>query len=200
MKQFFLVFLFLAFSVSPSVFAQTDPSDFRNFPLVISLHFHSLSLPFKNLKSNFKNVGIGIGTEITHNGSNNWVQQFNVVWYRNKGIGNGIFFSSQVAWRPHLVGSGNGEIKAGLGYLLAFHPTTSFVQQEGKWIKADRKIKGMWAIPVGIGFGYYYYHPETFVSPFISYQMMLVKGYNASVPLVPQTLIQVGSRIHFQKK
>ncbi len=178
-------------------FTQTESQkNYRNFPIVLTLQFHALSMPFKDLKSNFKNIGFGIGTEVSHSGMHNWSQQIDVIWIRNKSIGNGILFSTQSAWRPMIVGNVYSEVKAGIGYMVGFRPTESFTQNEGKWLSVGKKGKGMLTIPFGIGMGYYNYSQNLFVSPFLGYQMMLVKGYNQDIPFVPQSLIQVGGRIH----
>jgi hypothetical protein len=169
----------------------------RNFPLIISVQFHSLSLPFKNLKSNFSNFGIGLGTEVSHNGGQNWVQQLNVGWYRNASIGNGLFFNTQAVWRPTIVNNFYTELKAGIGYHYSFRPVESYKQENGTWISVGRKGKGMFSVPVGISAGYSKYQAGTYISPFISYQLLLLKGYNTDIPLVPETLIQAGTRIHF---
>jgi hypothetical protein len=44
---------------------------------------------------------------------------------------------------------------------------------------------------------YHRYEAQTYLSPFVSYQFLLVSGYNPSLPLVPETLIQVGTSLHF---
>ena len=62
-----------------------------------------------------------------------------------------------------------------------------------------KKGKGLFAIPAGVSLGYNDYSEKTYVSPFTSYQFILLKGYNKSIPLVPETLVQFGSRIHFNE-
>lgn len=171
--------------------------DYRNFPLSISLQFHSFSMPFRNLKSNFQNIGIGIGTEISHNAEHTWIQEISLIWVHNKSMGDGLFFLTQTAWRPYLADPLFGEIKLGLGYHLAFRPTESFIQKDGEWISARKKGKSMLAIPAGIGIGSHSYSEKSYTSPFVNYQFLLLKGFNATVPIVPETLIQVGTRTHF---
>ena len=170
---------------------------YRNFPVIITLQFHSLTLPFKNLKSNFSNVGFGLGTEISYNGKENWVQQFNVAWYRNKNIGNGLLFSTQTVWRPTVFNNFYSEIKAGAGYTYCFRPVESYKQDNGNWVSVGHKGKGMFTILTGISAGYNTYSSHIYVSPFVSYQFLLLKGYNKSIPVVPETLLQAGSKIHF---
>ena len=175
-----------------------DKKTYRNFPIILSVQFHSLAMPFQNITSNFSNIGLGLGTEISYNGKHNWAQQISAIWYRNKEAGNGMLFYTQTAWRPTIVSGVYTEVKAGLGYLYAFRPVQSFKQVTGNWVSVGHKGKGMLALPVGISIGYNRYSPGTWFSPFISYQWLVVNGYNKSVPLVPETIIQPGSGIHLK--
>jgi hypothetical protein len=194
MKTQILIALLLLGSL-PTI-AQPEPgSRYRNFPIIITLQFHALSLPFKDLRANFQNVGIGIGTEVSYNSKNNWVQQVSLAWYANRAIGNGLLLYSQAVWRPGASPGLFGEVKAGAGYLYAFRPN-AYEQVNGEWKAAGHKGKGMLAVPVGVSLGYDAYTRNAYASPFITYQFMLVKGYNDSVPFVPQTLVQAGVRIH----
>jgi hypothetical protein len=196
MRKILIALLFVS-GLSSHAQSQSEGSKtYRNFPIVITLQFHSLSMPFRRILSNFRNPGIGIGTEISLNGDHNWAQQITAMWYRNNAVGNGILLYTQVAWRPSFGTDAYGEIKAGLGYEYSFRPTSSYKIENGKWINAGHRGKGMLAIPVGLSFGYHRYSTETYAAPFVSYQFLLLKGYSASVPIVPQTLIQLGSRVH----
>lgn len=59
MKTFLLgSFLFIMMLTSGQ--AQTTENadkDYRNFPLIVSIQFQNFALPFKDLGSNFSNVG-----------------------------------------------------------------------------------------------------------------------------------------------
>ncbi len=193
-----LVLIGICLSVSVQAQTETQPG-YRNFPIIVMVQFHNLSVPFKDMKSNFSNIGFGIGTEVSYNGKSNWVQQFSATWHHNKTVGNGILLYSQAAWRPKIGSGVYSELKAGAGYMYAFHPVPSYKLSNGKWESAGHQGKGMFTVPVGISVGYQSYSNKTYVSPFISYQFLLISGYNQSIPLVPETLIQVGSRIHFSK-
>ncbi|MEJ0056643.1 MAG: hypothetical protein WDN75_13910 [Bacteroidota bacterium] len=172
-----LVCLGLAFSLQ----AQNDNRDYRNFPIVITLQFHCFALPFKDLKSNFSNIGIGLGTEVSLNGKQNWAQQFSAVWYHNKNLGNGLLFYSQAAWRPTVGSDVFAEVKAGAGYLYSFRPITSYKLVDGNWVSAGHQGKGMLAVPVGVSVGHNGYSSGTYFSPFVSYQFLLMSGYNKSI-------------------
>jgi hypothetical protein len=181
----------LAFSLS----AQSD-EPYRNFPIVVSLQFHSLSVPFRNIKSNFSNIGLGVGTEVSLNDSNNWVQQVTFSWYHNKAVGNGLMFYTQATWRPTIGSNVYSELKAGAGYQYSFRPVESFKQVNGDWVSVGRKGKGMLMLPVGISVGSDFYTSTLNLSPFLNYQILLAMGYNKSVPAIPETQVQVGSRMH----
>ncbi|MBX2913782.1 MAG: hypothetical protein KF856_00790 [Cyclobacteriaceae bacterium] len=181
--------------------AQPDsPGGYRNMPIIVKVQFHNLAMPFKDVKYNFNNVGLGIGTELSYNIRNTWVQQLTATWHANKTVGNGIMLYSQVVWRPNIRSGLYTEIKAGGGYKYAFRPVESYKQNnQGKWEAVGRKGKGMLVLPLGVSLGYQSLKTRAGISPFVSYQFLLVSGYNTSVPLVPETLIQVGSRIHLKK-
>jgi hypothetical protein len=174
----------------------SSPTKFRNFPVIISLQFNSLAMPFKDMKSSFSNVGIGLGTAVTHSGKNNWVQEFTAVWYRNRTIGNGLHLYTQTAWHPTLSGDVHGTVSLGVGYLVSFRPVSSFRQQDGQWVDAKHKGKGMLTVPMGVGLGYYRYSEDTYASPFVSYQFVPAFGYNKSVSVIPETFLQAGTAIH----
>ncbi|EOZ92587.1 hypothetical protein A33Q_3968 [Indibacter alkaliphilus LW1] len=197
MKPLLLLVIACLFFPKNQGLAQAETgNNYRNFPIVFSLQFHSLAMPFKDLKSNFKNVGFGIGTEVSHNGLHNWVQQFDLIWIKNKGIGNGILLSTQTSYRPMMVGNIFAEVKAGVGYLKSFKPSQSYQQIDGKWNEAKKNGKGMLAFPIGLGLGQHNHSESSYISPFFGYQMILVTNYNQDIPIVPQTLFQIAGRIH----
>jgi hypothetical protein len=192
-----IVATLLVICLAASLHAQTDTQNgYRNFPIIVMVQFHNLSMPFKDMKSNFSNIGFGLGTELSYNSKSNFVQQFSATWHHNKTVGNGILLYSQAAWRPNIGSGVYTELKAGAGYMYAFRPVESYKQSNGVWSPVEHKGKGMFTLPVGISLGYQSYSDNTYVSPFISYQFLLISGYNQSIPLLPETLIQVGSRIH----
>lgn len=198
-KPIFLFFLLGLLAASKGIAQDTNTPEYRNFPVTLTLQFQSFSLPFKNLGTNFKNMGIGIGTEVSHNGAHDWVQEFSLFWIRNKAMGNGLYLLTQTAWRPYVGNPVFGELKAGIGYKLAFRPSESFIQKDGEWISVGKKGKGMLAIPIGIGLGVHNYSESVYASPFVTYQAVFLKGYNKDIPLVPETIFQFGTRTHFNE-
>jgi hypothetical protein len=196
-KRFLLLTLACSFLTIATFSQEKTGKDFRNFPIVLTLQFHSLTMPFKDFGSHFKNMGFGIGTEVSHNGHHDWVQQFGIIRYRNKALGNGWLFSTTTAWRPYIGKPAYGEVRLGIGYQLASKPSANWVQKDGKWTTAGKKGKGMLVIPAGIGLGYHdYTEDKTFVSPMLGYQVNFLKGYSKDLPWVPQTLIQMGGTVY----
>ncbi|HJS54684.1 MAG TPA: hypothetical protein VJ765_09080 [Chitinophagaceae bacterium] len=196
MKKVILFSCLMCLAEFLSAQAKTE-KEYRNFPLILTVQFHSLTLPFKDIKSNFCNVGIGLGTEVSFNGYQNWVQQFNIGWIRNKTTGNGWLLSTQTVWRPAIADDFFAELKIGVGYKYNSRPVESYKQENGQWVAVGQKGKGMLVVPVGFSVGYNGYSPGTYFSPFVSYQLLVLKGYNTSVPIVPETLLQTGTRVHF---
>lgn len=196
MKKKICLILFVGVIISAAS-AQSDPTgNYSDFPIIITLQFHCFSLPFRDMKSNFSNIGIGLGTEVSLNNSNTLFQQINAVWYHNKAMGNGLLFYSQSAWRPTLGSNGYSEIKLGAGYLLSFRPIKSFKQVNGNWVNAGHKGKGMFTVPLGVSIGTISNSSTAYLSTFASYQFLLISGYNKSIPMVPETLLQVGTSYH----
>lgn len=174
-------------------------TNYRNFPIVVGVQFHSLSLPFKDAGASFSNIGLRLGTEISYNGRQNWTQGFTIGGYHNKHAGSGAFAFTQTIYRPTIFNNVFAEVKAGLGVAHNFHPVDAYKQENGQWMNAGKKGKTMLLAPVGIGFGYNGYKNGTYFSPFISYELFLSKDYNDLLPLVPGSVIQIGTRIHLKK-
>jgi len=168
----------------------------RNFPIILTIQFHALTLPFHDLKTNFSNIGIGVGTEVSLNGRDNWAQQFSLGLIRNQQVGNRIMFYTQTAWRPTLTSNIFSELKLGIGYTIARRPIRSYKQIDDKWVSVGKQGKGLLTIPAGASIGFSDYSSHTHLSPFTTYQFLLHKGYNQTIPVMPETLIQTGIRIH----
>jgi len=192
MKKSILLFVMVSMYGSV-VLSQEQRSTFENLPLIVSIQFHSLSMPFKNLKSNFRNVGIGLGTEISYGDSPNWLQRLTVIYYLNGHVGGGIGLLTHAIWRPYFTQELYGETQMGVGFVHVFRPVDSYVQREGQWVNVGKRGKTLIAVPVGLTLGV----ENKQFSPFVGYQFLLLNNYNKSISLVPNTLIQVGT--HLQK-
>ena len=128
---YFLLLLFLL--GNPICKSQTEGTfEARNFPIVISLQFNAFSLPFRNFKSHFNNLGIGLGTEVNYSKNGRWAQKVMATWYRNHATGNGILVQTQIAFRPSANTNVFSELALGGGYFYNFRPLTSYRQTVGR--------------------------------------------------------------------
>lgn len=173
-----------------------SPGDYRNFPILISLQFQNLASPFHDLKGNFSNIGLLVGTEVSFNGKQNWVQQFQTGFFFNKNAGNGLMLLTQTVYRPTVFQHFYPEIKAGIGWQRIYHPVDSYEFQNGNW-ESIPGGKSQLIVPLGISIGYNDYKEGIYLSPYISYQVIPALNYNDVIPLNFYSLVQVGTRIHF---
>lgn len=195
MKKITIVaFLLVLGRVSP---AQEAPKLYQQLPIILTIEFQSFSMPFQDFGAHFKNIGIGIGTEVSlKNGTQNWAQSLTLVWNRNRIMGNGLGLYTQTIGRLFADSGAFGEMKIGVGYKYMFRPTTSYKRTNGQWAAVGTKGKSMLMIPINFGGGYIEYGQEFSSATFINYQFSLLSGYNVSLPVAPFTSYQGGVRIH----
>lgn len=198
--KFKLIFsgLLLLFLIAFQSRGQEVAKDYRNFPLTITVQFQNFAVAFKKPSFSFQNFGLGIGTEVSHTSGHNWVQEFSIWWSGNKAMGNGLYFITQAAWRPYIGNPMFGEVKAGIGYKISYRPGESFSPSPNGWVSQGKKGKGMLVIPVGVGLGVHSYSESFYSSPFVNYQFLLVKNMNPDIPWSPETVMQFGTRNHFE--
>jgi len=199
MKYFLLTLstMLLSLTISQAQTTEDSNKDYRNFPLIVSVQFQNFSMPFKDLGSNFSHVGIALGTEVSLNGKQNWAQQFQVGYYLNKEAGNGFFTYTQTVYRPTIYKHFFAEVKAGVGWQRVFHPVDAYEFQNGTWTSVTGG-KSQLIVPLGISVGYNDYSTNTYVAPFISYQVIPSLFYDETIPLNFYSLFQIGTRIHFK--
>lgn len=190
------VLLCMSWTISQAQDTNDTGTDYRNFPIILSVQFQNFALPFHDLKSNFTHVGIALGTEVSLNGKQNWAQQFQAGFYLNKDAGNGFFTHTQTVYRPTVFQHFYPELKAGIGWQRVFHPVDAYEFVDGKYVSTAGG-KSQVIVPLGISIGYNNYSTKTYLSPFISYQVIPALFYNESIPLSFYSLFQVGTRIHF---
>ena len=82
--------------------------------------------------------------------------------------------------------------------MLAMRAMKSFQRKGNDWVHVGRSGKSLLILPVGLGFGQNNFSDNTYFSPFVGYEFALLKGYNKSIPIMPQSSVQIGSRVHFE--
>lgn len=172
------------------------PRQTLNWPLTVSIQFHNVGMPLRDLGSAFSNIGFSVGTEFAYNQNGNLLQGVQVGYSRNKAVGDAIFLYTQGIYRP-AIGPVFTELKAGVGIMEGFRPTEVFVQTDGNWQPVRHSGKPMLMVPLGVSVGYFGSHRYPAVVPSITYQLVPIRGYNPGVPVVPHQFIQLNSRIQF---
>lgn len=188
--QLKFVFLFLALGWFAFVKAQSGEP---RLALTAGVQFHSLGLPFKQVGENFKNLGLSVGTRFRWGNNGAWVQDLQLNWLANRKVGNSWNLYTQAAWQPKIFGALRFGPQLGLGYSWLEHPITSFEQENGNWVARGRSGKGVLSIPLGLSLRMA--NSSSAIQPFVSYQMLIYSGYNRSMPILPNTMLQIGSQI-----
>jgi hypothetical protein len=194
----------LLFLISFKAFSQqseTTDSALMKLPIIVSANFQTIATPFHNLKNNFRNLGIKIGTEISYNKKRNILQSFNIGYYRNRLNGDGLYINSEFIYRPKIYKPIRMEIKLGPGLADVFLPTQPYEPDgNGNWRKATNY--GKLALQVHGSIGIWYQSiaiNKIRISPFLQYEIVGIIGYNKSIPVLPTTMINIGCRINFKR-
>lgn len=198
MKQIPVFIVFILLLDGQAGQGQT-PQPFHSWPIRVSLIFHNVTTPFRDMRSNFLHPGVGIGTEIKYNNRARWVQSLDVIWYRNKQMGNGLLAFTQVAWRPGRKDGIYGEIKAGVGYAYMWRPVPGMQLHSGSFTDAGKHGKHMLTAPAGFGIGWNNDPKRSWSNQLLGYQLLLSGPFNPSIPAIPQTIITLGSNINPRK-
>lgn len=162
--------------------------------LTAGFQFHSLGLPFKTVKENFKNLGLSVGTRYQWNKNGALVQDLQLSWLVNRKVGNSLNIYTQLGWQPRLFGAIHLGPQLGLGYSWLEHPVESFEQKNGEWVARGRGGKAVLSVPVGFSLRLAK-QSNLLIQPYVSYQMLIFTNYNQGLPILPSTMLQIGSQI-----
>jgi hypothetical protein len=199
MKSILPLLTLISFGAFSQQSYSTDHASIK-LPIIASVNFQTIATPFHNLQNNFRNLGIKIGTEIAYNNKSNVLQSFNMGYYRNHLNGDGLYINSEFIYRPKIYKSIRMEFKLGPGLADIFLPTQPYKPDgNGNWYKANNY--GTLALQVHGSIGIWY---ESLIlnnirlSPFLQYEIIGIADYNESIPVLPTTAINVGSRINIK--
>ncbi len=195
--------MLLAFTVLLSLtgFSQeNEPKrEYRKLSILGGIQCQNFALPFHDMESNFKHLGLFVGSEISYNQKGTLVQQATLGGYLNREIGNGFYVSTQFVYRQRILKNLHSELKAGLNYLRVFHPTQAYEYDNGTW-KEVIGGKSQLGFPLDIGFTYSFNTSFAELSPYISYQILPEFFYNKTLPLNIYTSYMIGLRVKLLKK
>jgi len=170
------------------------------FGYVVKFSMQGYNLPFKKLLDNFKNPGASLGIEYSYNQHHSVVQTFNIGWFNHAEHGNSLAISSQAFFRPKF-----GRLRPGLGVGLArmfyFNNSNPLMERVGgRWMPSNRQSESRWASPVSLEMGHALQVSSVLVvTPFVGYDIVPSFNYNNAFPILPSTLLTIGSRINLTK-
>lgn len=197
-RTYALVVSAVLLSINANAQENDSIPEYKKFPIVAGLQFQNFSMPFKDMGSNFSHPGLFVGSEISYNKKETLIQQASIGAYLNREIGNGIYVSTQLGYRPRIYGNFYGELKAGLSYLRVFHPTQAYKYENGEWEEIVGG-KSQLGIPLDFGFGYSFTTQLGELSPYISYQVTPALFYNETLPVNIYTSFMLGVRFKLLK-
>ena len=165
--------------------------------------FHGYSLPFKNVKDNFLNLGFGLGVDYPYNRNASLLQSFSVGVLRHKQHGNLYSVGTQFSYRPLLFKALEPGIALGISRTFSFSNRQNpfYSIENGSWQKSGSQHQGHWQIPVGLSLGYRLHAFNQFaVTPYVSYEAAALLRYNSAFPVLPSTSLAAGIRFAHLKK
>ena len=171
------------------------------FSYHIRFSMKGYNMPLKKLVDNFKNPGIALGVDYAYNSKQSALQSFNIGWLNHSEHGNSLYVSSQFHYRPAF-GHLRPGLGVGLGRMIYFNNTNPLYEQlNGKWQKSGSQIESRWLIPISSDLGYEMAVGKGYrITPFVGYELMPVIKYNPAFPILPSSLLTVGSRFNLPKK
>lgn len=166
----------------------------------IKFTLQGYNIPFKNKNFSLKNIGGALGVDYSYNSSQTVFQTFTLGLFHNKEHGNNYYLNTQVTYRPVVFSRLEPGISIGIGRILSFsHKSNPYYKLEpGGWTKTHKQSTGRWQVPIALNAGYNITGPNgSRITPFIGYEGAAIIKYNNAFPVLPYTLISVGSRIRF---
>lgn len=172
--------------------------EYKKLPVIVGLQIHNFSMPLRDIRSHFSHPGLFLGTEFVYRQKSKLFQNVNIGGYTNREIGNGLFINTQIGIRPKIISGFYGEVKAGIGYLWAFHPTKAYEYVDGDWQNITGGTSQL-IFPLDLGFGYSFTTNRSELSPFFNYQINPALFYNKTLPVNIYTNCMFGIRIKLSK-
>ncbi len=198
-----IVFILLAFFFCSCTTLQAQEN--KASPLLTRLTFsvnlvlQGFSLPVSGVKAYWrsKGVSLGIAYDWNHKGSLQQVITLGSVFSRYHGSSQ--FISTAFQFNPLHGKNIWAGLSLGAGYMYTGSSTGGWLQESnGEWNNTSNKA-GLLYVPATLQVGVKAYENNTFIiTPTLSYQLNAVINYSPAMPLLPQSLFSVGSKIKFK--
>ena len=177
---------------------QAQEGFFENRPITVTIFNHSIGVPFKDYFKKPLNIGIAIGTEFTYRQQtyNSTHQSLQIGWYHHKNLGSGFLFKSDLIQRFNSSNNIWGEVSISAGYFHTFSISDVYqLNEKGNYQKTADTGSPAFLFGGGFGGGFQINTANQFTTrPFIKYEALLETPYTSFIPIMPHTLLEIGSR------
>lgn len=190
--------LLLAASVLLTLHVSAQPV--RRITYSARLAFQAYGLPLQNLRQSFRNIGGSVGVDYAYNPARTLHQSFTLGFQGHTEHEHSFYLHTQLAYRPRVLKRVEPAIAIGVGRLLSFaNPKNPYYEAgEGGWQKSGRQGQGHWFVPLTASLGYRLRPAAgTVLTPFVGYEVSPIIGYNAAFPVLPYSLVTLGTRLNF---
>lgn len=164
---------------------------------IVGISFHAVSTPFHKPGNNFRNIGFKIGSEVPWNNSGSVRQAFEMGFYFNRFNGKSLYFHSDFAYRPKIAEGLRADIRLGPGIGFVLRPSVGYKIKDGEWSSIR---SGKWFPQIHTAIGLSYDKPSENgwrAIPFAQYEIMGIVNYNTGIPVLPNSIIHIGSQFKF---
>jgi len=145
------------------------------------------------------NIGAVLGIEFTYkqNPISSTHQKIELGWYRHKNLNKAVYVKTDFV---HRFTSKNGlytEYNIGVGGIVDIPEFQTFsVNDQGKFVTDGLGARLNALVSLGISGGFDIDIKEKYIiSPFVKYESMLQFPYSNTLPLLPHSMLHLGSRI-----
>lgn len=162
----------------------------------VKLVLQGFSLPVSGIKAYWhsKGASLGVAYDWNHRGSLQQILTVGSLFSRYHG--NTQFISTAFQFNPlhgkHIIAG----ISLGAGYMYTGTSKGGWLQESnGEWKNTSNKL-GLLYVPASVQVGVKTYENDKFiVTPTLSYQLNAVLNYSPPMPVLPQSLFAIGSKI-----
>lgn len=193
--------LSLLLIIGTSFIGYTQHSFGERLTWSVKFTLQGYNIPVKQKNFSLKNLGAALGIDYSYNSSGTLFQTLSIGMFHHKEHGNNYYVNTQVTYRSLVLSRMEPGISLGIGRILSYvnksYPYHDF--KEGSWSKSRVQSAGRWQVPFSINLGYTIAGPNgNTITPFIDYESAAIINYNSAFPVLPYTLLGVGSRIQFK--
>ena len=199
MKKTAFWFLLHLFCCHSQAQEQSRRAPLSRLSYTISLDFQGFSLPFSTLRTYWQNKGISVGAAYSWTRKGHWQQVVKAGSFFNRYHGRTNYVSTSLQYNPLHGRTLSTGISLGAGYQLTGFGKGGWQQEaDGSWKSRPNK-QGLLFLPASLNLCVKAAEGSNIIfSPSLSYGVNLLWKPNATVPLLPQTLVSIGSTIQFK--